>query len=475
MTVQEYKNVIDCFEPDSYMKCRIAARIKEAAQSRGPARRVLASVLIAAVVLICTMTAALAASPELRQAVLSFFHLEAVEQVPGADDMDGASSGGPSVTQGTVGDQVQVQYVQIPAGSFGIGNGTICQMDRAEDGSLLSLRFWGLEGGELTGLEPRESSFFVTWRGVDYQGVFQWCIWNGELTCHGDGAAPGLALEEEIDWFVTAIPGRTDAVLLTVSQGSQIDYCEHPYLYHLNTGAAEDLLAGIDTEPLGRVMHHAWSEDLSKAILSCNNGQTFWYCDTAAGALTEVGQLTGLDVFSAFFADDETLIILSRVGEDGASYSAWAYDLNSEELTQTLDDVKAYRLREEKPYGIQFLGGRYSLYVSPTGQVSVFDLKTGIQTAVEGFTFSPNGTFNFRGSDRALYFCMDQEIKDGLGVSQLGILDLDRGTFLAFDREGYDALHEASVSWFSDDQVIIWGYSNDSDPTYYLYIYQFNI
>ena len=54
----------------------------------------------------------------------------------------------------------------------------------------------------------------------------------------------------------------------------------------------------------------------------------------------------------------------------------------------------------------------------------------------------------------------------------LGVLDMDSGEFIAFDRSGYDNLIEATVGWYDDERVIIEALVK-GDSTHYMYIYEF--
>jgi hypothetical protein len=56
----------------------------------------------------------------------------------------------------------------------------------------------------------------------------------------------------------------------------------------------------------------------------------------------------------------------------------------------------------------------------------------------------------------------------GLWISQIGVLDLTTQTFTLLDREGFDARHEATVSWFDEDRIVIWAV-NENDHDLYLY------
>ena len=73
--------------------------------------------------------------------------------------------------------------------------------------------------------------------------------------------------------------------------------------------------------------------------------------------------------------------------------------------------------------------------------------------------------------DKLLYFSTDSE-SDGLGISQIGVADLDKGVFFAFDREGYENLHESGIGWSDDNTVSINAHTPDRE-TQYLLLYTF--
>lgn len=79
-----------------------------------PVRRIFTVALAAALALICTLAAAMAVSPQFREAVISLFQLGEVEQVPDVPEEPG------EVKQITIGGEVTAQYVKVDA-SWGNG------------------------------------------------------------------------------------------------------------------------------------------------------------------------------------------------------------------------------------------------------------------------------------------------------------------------------------------------------------------
>ena len=73
--------------------------------------------------------------------------------------------------------------------------------------------------------------------------------------------------------------------------------------------------------------------------------------------------------------------------------------------------------------------------------------------------------------NKLLYYSSDSKA-EGLGISQLGVVDLEKGTFIAFDREGYRNLYEEGIGWSNDSTVSINARSSDGE-TRYLILYTF--
>lgn len=461
MKVSEYRDAVECFEPDICLKRRIAERIRRKGRKAGP-QRTLTGVLVAAAVLVCTMGIAMAASPELRHAVIALFRIGTAEQVPGPEAMAGKTSEEPVVIGSDIGGQVKAQYIRW--GEAYRGRAAL-----EEDGDGHILHVWDVQDGVLSEqrIGAEECAFSLTWRGMDYEGVIYWGVTDGELFYSGNSYDRELGTE----WYVIPVTGRTDVVLLHVSQGSQIEYESYELLYHLETGEVQDILAGTGVEDLKCAYLYDWTEDLSGVIVTCQDGELLdsekaYYCDVTAKTLTEIGTLTGTEAEQGYFVDSETVIALSYTGTE---CSAWAYDLTTGQTVQVLDQAHCYRSYDKEPYGILFCG----VYVEPSGQISLFNFKTGEKTPVDGFTLDQGGYFLTNDSNtKLLYWAADDSV-EGMGISELGVLDLEDGTFIAFDREGYDAVYEWAVGWFDDSRAVVYAQDPQNSGITYLYLYEF--
>lgn len=471
MNWEEYKGALDHITPPPALKDRVRNALDAPAPvSRPRRRRAGLTVLAAAAVVACTFLAAMAASPELRTAVLTLFRLEEAEQVP-APTGEGPEQ--PELTQNTIGQQVEAQYIRLPDGfGWSYGDNVLSRAERADDGTVLDFHYWAAEGDELIPLETSTTHFSTVWDGVTYTDTVYWCEYEGEVSCYNNGTA-GMALD--YDCHVSSIGGRTDAVLLTLSQGSQIDYRQYPVLLDLATGEVTDLLDGTGWETAAPLTEVQWTDDLSAAILSSDR-MGWYYCDRTAKTTANLNELTGLEVSSAYLAEDSTLILLTLSGPQGDCCDVWTYQPDSGTLTQTFSQLPVYQRHEEQSYGFQFFfGGGRGIYVTEDGSVSVLDLVTGETIAVENFSLAQwdTPTFIANPSGTKVLFASHGGQADGLGISSLGVMDLEQGAFTLLDRDSDASLYESSLGWFDEDRVAIWGHASEDFTQACLYLYQF--
>ena len=457
MNINDYRKAMDHINPSNELKERIMHK-KTTHRRYAPVHRVLASTLTAVLMLTCVTTVALAASPELRRAVLSFFRIEEREQVPGQTDInpsdinqpdvDQPYDNQPDISQTEIGSLVKAQYIKMDQ-RYGLSGGLLNNLTWSDDGrTLLEAGFWEIKDNNLipVQVDMRTSQIDITFQGINYQGNLYWFIRNGELHLF-QGSPYGVDTRPEDEWSVEAIPGRTDVLLLKLAQGQQIDYTEYPMLFYLDTSETEDFLAGTGAKQL----------------------------EYAARTLIRLDELTGMDEeVSAGFADNDTLILITYTtsGEDGTwqTVTCYAYDIPTGQKTKTLDKEHYYRWWDE-PYGAQLFGSRCVL-IGEDGQVWLVDLKTGMQTVVEGFIWQTGDEFMPSPSGNKLLYYSSDSKAEGLGISQLGVVDLEKGTFIAFDREGYGNLYEEGIGWSNDSTVSINARSSDGE-TRYLILYTF--
>lgn len=488
MNINDYRKAMDHISPSNELKERIMHK-KTTHRRYAPVYRVLASTLTAILMLTCVTTVALAASPELRRAVLSFFRIEEREQVPGQTDInpsdinqpdvDQPYDNQPDISQTEIGSLVKAQYIKMDQ-RYGLSGGLLNNLTWSDDGrTLLEAEFWEIKDNNLVPVQVdmRTSQIDITFQDINYQGNLYWFIRNGELY-YFQGSPYGVDTRPEDEWSVEAIPGRTDVLLLKLAQGQQTDYTEYPMLFYLDTGETEDFLASTGARELEYAYDYSWSENMRRALILCSAGMgglQEWLCDLDARTLIRLDELTGMgEEVSAGFADNDTLILTthttSEEDETWQTITCYAYDIPTGQKTKTLDKAHYYRWWDE-PYGAQLFGSRCVL-IGEDGQVRLVDLKTGMQTVVEGFTWQMGDEFMPSPSGNKLLYYSSDSKAEGLGISQLGVVDLEKGTFIAFDREGYGNLYEEGIGWSNDSTVSINARSSDGE-TRYLILYTF--
>ena len=488
MNINDYRKAMDHISPSNELKERIMHK-KTTHRRYAPVYRVLASTLTAILMLTCVTTVALAASPELRRAVLSFFRIEEREQVPGQTDInpsdinqpdvDQPYDNQPDISQTEIGSLVKAQYIKMDQ-RYGLSGGLLNNLTWSDDGrTLLEAEFWEIKDNNLVPVQVdmRTSQIDITFQDINYQGNLYWFIRNGELY-YFQGSPYGVDTRPEDEWSVEAIPRHTDVLLLKLAQGQQTDYTEYPMLFYLDTGETEDFLASTGARELEYAYDYSWSENMRRALILCSvgmGGLQEWLCDLDARTLIRLDELTGMgEEVSAGFADNDTLILTthttSEEDETWQTITCYAYDIPTGQKTKTLDKAHYYRWWDE-PYGAQLFGSRCVL-IGEDGQVRLVDLKTGMQTVVEGFTWQTGDEFMPSPSGNKLLYYSSDSKAEGLGISQLGMVDLEKGTFIAFDREGYGNLYEEGIGWSNDSTVSINARSSDGE-TRYLILYTF--
>lgn len=488
MNINDYRKAMDHISPSNELKERIMHK-KTTHRRYAPVYRVLASTLTAILMLTCVTTVALAASPELRRAVLSFFRIEEREQVPGQPDInpsdinqpdvDQPYDNQPDISQTEIGSLVKAQYIKMDQ-RYGLSGGLLNNLTWSDDGrTLLEAEFWEIKDNNLVPVQVdmRTSQIDITFQDINYQGNLYWFIRNGELY-YFQGSPYGVDTRPEDEWSVEAIPRHTDVLLLKLAQGQQTDYTEYPMLFYLDTGETEDFLASTGARELEYAYDYSWSENMRRALILCSAGMgglQEWLCDLDARTLIRLDELTGMgEEVSAGFADNDTLILTthttSEEDETWQTITCYAYDIPTGQKTKTLDKAHYYRWWDE-PYGAQLFGSRCVL-IGEDGQVRLVDLKTGMQTVVEGFTWQTGDEFMPSPSGNKLLYYSSDSKAEGLGISQLGVVDLEKGTFIAFDREGYGNLYEEGIGWSNDSTVSINARSSDGE-TRYLILYTF--
>lgn len=447
----------------------LAAGSKGARRTHRPVRRVLSGVLVAAAVLICTMAVALAVSPELRQAVISLFRIEEAERpVP--------PEGSDPVASITIGDEVLAQYVYNCDGMWVEGE---LLVGRAGEGSAQESNarvFYTLdEENNLiqVGQDAAEAYVETQWDGLPAVAHFGWFVYNGRLYINdilNTVEDPPYAANR---LFAAAIPGRTDKVLLYYNADAY-----YFWIYDLNSGELTDVLAGCGTEEIGTIRNQpleVLSSDLRYALLELAPEESVsalpYLVDLEEKTCTALSELMGMEIPAQEFLQIETAqthqvrfidkerVQLSIFGDaQGQSgISCWVYHIPSGTAAQTA----------ETEY---LVGGACPLWLTEdeSGTVWVTDVRTGAHTQIEEFPLTGGFQFGCNEAGTRL-LCIGT---DEAGGSQIGVIDLESGTFRLLRREGTeDQYNNSAPQWLGDDRAVS-GYVR-LDGEFYLCVYKF--
>lgn len=490
MTRDDYRKAVGYFEPDEGMKRRIAEALEQQPRRRArPLRRALVGTLAAVLVLASLTGIAMAASPEIRRAVLSFFHIDEVEQVPS----DATPLGGEALTGTEIGDRVTAWYIDTQSIN------TYPQPNHANyraDGSVESIVYWKTEGDTHTQYtaEPYTTEFSLSTYGIDCTYQVSWYADGGECMVYSNGydessgihyhvqAAPehgnaailyvetpvgdGKALETAIPASQTESSPEATPLPVPAGISERVNYRVQVYLCSLETGESTALIGKTEAERFVNPLWYAWSPDLSKALIVCgNNGQIeTLYFDRGAGAVLEADELTGESDILGTFIDNDTLLLHTNSEE---AFSSWVYETGSGELTAVMKNVPIYNARQSGSYGVAASETRYAVWVE-NGSISILDLATGEKTPVDGFELPNGARFYPNGDGSRIMYVLFSDSHDA--VEELGVIDVGSGEFTVFDRGAAIDVSENGVSWFNDELVRIYG--QKPDGSIYIYLYQ---
>lgn len=409
---------------------------------RRHSHRALIAVAVAAALLISSFTIAMAASEEFRSIVFSFFHIETSNVVLPIEDEPEQSGKIEHISSSTLDGAVTVDYIRVN-GTFDYANGIVYLYENGTPAAA-----YAVENKRPVLLEAHHESFEYEWNGLTYLFNFDWYENGGVLYA----SARDYDRDTSAAWVVRAMEGHTDCVALTLSFGQQIEYTELPLLYDLNTNEIINLLDQCEELKSRQINHTEIAPNLSGILVSCDLGRDWYYYEVQAQTLLSLNELCGRKLRDVWFVDNNTACCL--FAEEEGTYTCGRVDLTTKSYTENF--AATPELDDTANGGIVFTGGRYGLLVGPERSTFVYDFKTGEQAVVNGFKYPDDDTFVTlnRTGDKLLFTKTDDDAV-GLGVSEIGVLDLKTRTFTLFDRESYDVRREVSVGWFDADTVAI--------------------
>lgn len=410
---------------------------------------------------------AMAVNADFREAVFRFFHISTADVLPGEDEAGKPGSLGDIEIIGSekIEEAAEITHLRVN-GNVDWSDGVIWVASYEEETAGQILGVYALEDGQLKSLEPHQEKLEYIWGEDLYQISFEWYDNNGRVCTR----ARDYDMETCTDWQVLAADGKSDVCIINLGKGAQIDYTRRTLLYNLKTKEITDVLAGCDALDSQLINEIKFSPDLSKALITCNLGRGRYYYDIAGNVLKPLSELAGEETAGAWFVDEEA-IACTFENEDG-TFDCRAYMISSGEPVEVFKGLT--EKKRDTDFGFMFTGGRHGLYVDEEYNVYVYDLRTGERALVEGFRYPSGKTFtSVNGSGDKILFSSSDSDTPGLGIAQIGILDLEKQSFTLLDREGYEARREGIMSWFDNDRVVIRASADPDrlDSGLYLYVY----
>ena len=466
-------------------------------------RRVFTGLVAAIIILLSSFAVAMAASPEFREAVFSFFHIrtaDVTEHSPVENQELTIENSSSQENDEEI--HVTVTRVKLPIkGSGANGLFRICT-DEIEYNQGSHYDLYSQQGGELVKLESHAVRTTETRFGKTFRFDFEWAS-DGKNTAIGYIRSPE-GTSDDGDYRIQFLTGHPyEALVLLTNESGGL----YPLRMDLNTGALTDFTASIDMNRVGgitawgysdngRLLDLSLSGDLTRLVFRNPDGTVF-YGNLTTGDLINISDLVGDDLDSACLAGDDTIVCRSKVGgsfdeEKAEQYVApsicfWRISLDTMQPEQVgVFPTTALTNPEAILHGTELIGAglvypavsanRYLLDIDAERHVFVTDLANGERAEIEGFLWpeTPLSRIECQGSpcgDRLLISEYDEQGE----LYRLTVLDFSRLLWITIDRENAAGGIEHWRTWFDNDRIMIDSDSVDEngrstgESWYYLY------
>ena len=396
---------------------------------------------------------AFAISAEFREYIISFFKSERIETPfvthESAKPVDPNQIEGQwcFLGQQEIDDIAQIAYFQFD-GNFEIYDNTIAM--HTEDGQLL---IYKLPGNSFAELPQHHIKDTIHINGYELPLEFVYVIDNGIIKTFGN------VYEWESGGQATAIwSAESDFIWISIS----IRYELNTYVrYDLKTGMVRDIIseAGIVANGDTNVL---LSPD-EKTIL-VHDLHTVYLVDAQTATSQELVSLGTTDELNASFIDNETLSVWQQLAGDDVRYTVYSYNIPSGEKVTVFDNMP---YSPNSSPGIKGLGKGVTVLVEAEQYILV-DEKTGVRYAIE--ELKPDSNINFLLSpDRKRVSVVTASGQNGLGITQIGYINIEKHELKVFDRQDFSENYETSMYWLSDNELAV---TAENDMRY-LYIYRF--
>lgn len=474
-------------------------------------RRTLRTSLIAAILsiimLLGSFTVAMAVNEEFREAVFAFLGIEQKEVVPKFNNDNILAEGSMAVedAKADIGGVIKGMYLHTPAESLARNGLYFICTDTQMMNSGNHFDAYKEENGQFIKLEEKRFNQDYSILGNDFHVEFTWVEHNGQVSY--------TYVPADVDYRKLNLSGSVNSTLMTFLCTTPEGDLWYPVLIDLETGVLTDVLADMGAEKLAGLSNAFISEDMSKMLLACANGELY-YADLNSRQIYSVTEISGEQPDSCSLIGDTLAcwVLEGDVIETGefGTYRIWTIDLNTMQRSITDSSYSAtaftsidvwslsYDLYAQVPdlyyelggqelgpmpnsglvfidgfdissnWGNMYPGSRFALYVDANRKVYVIDLGTGENSIIEGYTWPDKDYPDIEcvASPDGNKLLIKEHGSNGQHES-IGVLDFENKCFIQFSHENLNVVGEM-LYWFDNDHIIIHA-AGEAISDYYVY------
>ncbi len=398
---------------------------------------------------------AYAVSAEFREFIISFFKSEQIEtpivtpESKTPAEPNESESQEHFIGQQKIDNVAQISYFQFD-GDFEIYDNTIAML--TEDGRY---KIYKRDDNDFTEMPQYRIEDTIHVNGLELPLSFVYVIDSGMIKTFDNVYEPESGGQAVAIW---SAEGDFVWVNLSIRRELNTYVC-----YDLKTGTVRDVIseAGVET---GADTQISLSPD-NKTIL-VHDYHTAYLVDAEKATARELSSLNTSDELSVSFIDNETLSVWQRPDGNDVRYTVFSYNIGTDEKTTVFENMPYCSL--DSSTGIRGLGKGITVLVEPEQYVLV-DEKSGVRYAVE--ELKPDLGIDFLLSpDRKRVSVVTMSGQNGLGITQIGYINIEKQELKIFDRQDFSENHETSLYWLNENELAVTA-NNDMR---YLYVYRFD-
>ncbi|MBQ7416153.1 MAG: hypothetical protein IJW14_03840 [Oscillospiraceae bacterium] len=449
--------------------------------SAAPVRRRLIVLIAAVLVLGLTVGSALAVSQELPQLTEMFIRILDIQthEKPPEGSLPVMAPSAPEETNPTVPELQSINVVDIDGQVYAHyfrGEGSVQLFEGGfytytllgEAFAPETFAFWEFQKNGVVQVESRRVDTILPYDGYEFRILFDYAVLQDQL-CVMMWNELIIGDLSRNDWFVQAVEGRTDVVLLQLPVSIGTDYTNHYFLLDLET---LEVTALFDPA-LARSIRIDWltpTEDLRYALINGVEEQSVtaddWLVDLKRMTLTKVDDLLGFTAPSPYFMDDRTIITEQWLGDGFVNIVR--YDIPTGGQTVLLERVT----RANASGGYAKINKVFGLLYAEDDSAELIDLRTGERKPLTGLGLvgktikgSPNGKY--------ILIAQPQWATDEVTSKcypNLGLLDPVKGEMKLLTRD-ISGTAEYLRGWLDDETVVLT--TRNANGSYYVLVYEF--